>query len=98
MKPLGYYRKEERQEFKKQNKTQWLMFASRASRLVKQIHGYFWCGPKKAKDGWPGGCQSAETNSFLSSELKIYPSREADSSCQCAEEGHRRSKGNLPIT
>lgn len=44
--------------------------------LVKQIYGYFWFALKKAKDGWPAGCQHAETNSFLSSELKIHPGRE----------------------
>lgn len=30
---------------------------------------------KRAKDGWPAGCQFAETNSFLSSGLKIQPSQ-----------------------
>lgn len=44
--------------------------------LVKQIQVYFWFALKKAKDGWPAGCQFAETNSFLSSGLKIHPSGE----------------------
>lgn len=46
----------------------------RLSCLVKQIHGYFWFALKKAKDGRPAGCQYAETNTFLSSGLKIHPS------------------------
>lgn len=60
--------------------------------LVKQFEGYFWVALKKAKDGGPAGCQFAETNSFLSSGLKIHPGY----CCQCAEWSHRRSKFRKP--
>lgn len=79
-KSLGYYRKKETKQNKKQQQQKKpkqnhsdCCLQSSPPGLEKQIYGYFWCGPQKAKDGWPGGCQSAKPNSFLSSVLKIYP-------------------------
>lgn len=77
-KSLGYHRKKQNNKtttpplLQKQNHSDYCLQGPHPG-LIKQICGYFWCGLQKAKDGWPGGCQSAKPNSFLSSVLKIYP-------------------------
>lgn len=66
---------------------------------LKQFRAIFGLLLKRAKDGWPAGCQFAETNSFLSLGLKIHASQgsaiTASAPSKALEGQSVRSQGNI---
>lgn len=77
-----------------------LIFARKNSPAwLKRFRAIFGLLLKRAKDGWPAGCQFAETNSFLGLGLKIHASQvsaiTASAPSKALEGQSVRSQGNI---